>query len=76
MNSSEIYRLLEIDEAGSEDEKLIMDIIYTVENYEYLKSKMNKCSCGESGLIIEGICAKCFGVNAEDSKTILFSWKW
>ena len=76
MKISDVYKLFDLVDTNSEEENLVKDIIHTLENYEYLKSRMNKCSCDDSRFIVEGICAACFGVDTTDPKTILFSWKW
>lgn len=63
MNSNDWYELLDL-EYPSHMEKIIKDIIATLDNYEYLKKKIPKCKCAESRLIIEGICSFCGGLDA------------
>lgn len=60
MKSSDWYKILDL-EYPSYMEEIIKNIIATLDNYEYLKTKIPKCECKKNRLIIEGICAFCGG---------------
>lgn len=73
MNSNDYYRLFDLD-YPDEMENIIKDIVYTLDNYEFLKSRLPKCKCEESLLIVEGICASCGGVEVKTK--YIMKWRW
>lgn len=76
MKSNDWYLLFDL-ECSQEMESVIREIVATLDNYEYLKTKLPKCSCspGDSRLIVEGICSSCGGLEVDADKYIM-RWTW
>jgi len=76
MNSNDWYRLFEL-ECSTELEEVIKEVVATLDNYKFLKTKLPKCNCSpeNSRLIVEGICSSCGGLEVDKDKYIM-RWKW
>ena len=70
---TEINRLYELAQNES-DETLVKEVIATLENYEYLKSKLPSCTCTDGTMYVEKICTKCGG-KERNTKPIM-TWNW
>ena len=63
-----LYRLLDLVEGDTEDEKFVLEVIATIENYEHVVSKLPPCKCEYCSYSVEDICMKCFGRNIQEAE--------